>query len=61
MRNRPNCAKFQENLFRSNDFISIVCSPLFRKRPIPKLLKNRSAKQGERYDLYRKNSMYWDR
>ena len=34
MSNRQNCAKFQENLFRSNKIISIFCPPLFRKRPI---------------------------
>ena len=34
MGNRQNCAKFQENLFRSNEIISIFCPPLFRKRPI---------------------------
>ena len=34
MSNRQNCAKFQENLFRSNEIISIFCPPLFRKRPI---------------------------
>ena len=34
MGNRQNCAKFQENLFRSNEIISIFCPPLFCKRPI---------------------------
>ena len=34
MGNRQNFAKFQENLFRSNEIISIFCPPLFRKRPI---------------------------
>ena len=34
MGNRQNCAKFQENLFRSNEIISNFCPPLFRKRPI---------------------------
>ena len=34
MGNRQNCAKFQENLFRSNEIILIFCPPLFRKRPI---------------------------
>ena len=34
MGNRQNCAKFQENLFRSNEIVSIFCPPLFRKRPI---------------------------
>ena len=34
MGNRQNCAKFQENLFRSNEIISIFCPPLFRKRPL---------------------------
>ena len=37
MGNRQNCAKFQENLFRSNEIISIFCPPLFRKRPIIQL------------------------
>ena len=37
MGNRQYCAKFQENLFRSNEIISIFCPPLFRKRPINKL------------------------
>ena len=32
MGNRQNCAKFQENLFRSNEIISNFCPPLFRKR-----------------------------
>ena len=31
MGNRQTCAKFQENLFRSNEIISIFCPPLFRK------------------------------
>ena len=35
MGNRQNCAKFQKNLFRSNEIISIFCPPLFRKQPIP--------------------------
>ena len=35
MGNRQNCAKFQENVFRSNKIISFFCPPLFRKRPIP--------------------------
>ena len=34
MGNRQNCAKFQENLFRSIEIISHFCPPLFRKRPI---------------------------
>ena len=34
MGNRQKCAKFQENLFRSNEIISIFCPPLFPKRPI---------------------------
>ena len=34
MGNRQYCAKFQENLFRSNEIISIFCPPLFRKRPV---------------------------
>ena len=34
MGNRQNCAKFQENLIRSNEIISHFCPPLFRKRPI---------------------------
>ena len=34
MDNRQNCVKFQENLLRSNEIISIVCPPLFRKLPI---------------------------
>ena len=34
MGNRQNCAKFQENLFRSNEIITIFCPPFFRKRPI---------------------------
>ena len=38
MGNRQSYAKFQENLFRSNEIISIVCPPLFRKQPIPFIL-----------------------
>ena len=34
MGNRQRYAKFQENLFRSNEIISIFCPPLFRKQPI---------------------------
>ena len=34
MGNRQKCAKFQENLFKSNEVISIFCPPLFRKRPM---------------------------
>ena len=34
MGNRQNCAKFQENIFRSNEIILIFCPPLFCKRPI---------------------------
>ena len=40
MGNRQNCAKFQENLFKSNEIISIFCPPLFRKRPIPTQQRN---------------------
>ena len=40
MGNRQNCAKFQENIFRSNEIISIFCPPLFRKRPINKKLSD---------------------
>ena len=34
MGNRKKYAKFQENLFSSNDIKSFFCPPLFRKRPI---------------------------
>ena len=34
MGNRYTYTKFQENLFRSNEIISIFCPSLFRKRPI---------------------------
>ena len=34
MGNRKRYAKFQENLFSSNEIKSIFCPPLFRKRPI---------------------------
>ena len=34
MGNREKYAKFQENLFSSNEIKSIFCLPLFRKWPI---------------------------
>ena len=34
MGNRQSYAKFQENLFRSNEIISVFCPPLFPKQPI---------------------------
>ena len=48
MGNRQNCAKFQENLFRSNEIISIFCPPLFRKRPI---LPSQLPQEGTVVDL----------
>ena len=48
MGNRQNCAKFQENLCRSNETISIFCPPLFRKRPI---LDFTTADWGNVYDM----------
>ena len=35
MGNRQNCAKFQENLFRSNEIISIFCPTLIPKYHLP--------------------------
>ena len=38
MSNIKKYAKFQENLFSSNEVKSIFCPPLFRKRPIACLI-----------------------
>ena len=50
MGHRQNCAKCQENLFRSNETISIFCPPFFRKRPISEI-RYRIEEYNKRYVL----------
>ena len=47
MGNRKRYAKFHENLFSSNEIISIFCPPLFRKRPVSDNLERIKLSENE--------------